>query len=376
MALPLDQVDTSVIDQLVVLKRERAEVASRLERMTAEGSSVSPTVFHRVQADYQSRISALDDRAAPLKDNARSEFVKLRRLLEQVNGERETALQDQEELEFRHRLGEFDDAGYRSQATDVAKRITGLDRDLAAVSAVREQFVGAFESEDELNQAPALLAAAPAPVAAPVAPPIVEEPMAETPVSETPVAEIPMVTMVATDEPPVAAEPIDVAPPAPAKSAPTLVSTGATDAGSTRVLSRAPTPAPPPLGDARAASGPTVILPEAVEAAEAASPGTPTGGTVIVTFGRLVPLDNTGTSEFSVQPFTTIGRTRQNNVQLDSGSVSRRHAQISLTENGYVVRDLGSENGTYVNGDRITEHPLADGDHVQFGALRFSFHGK
>jgi hypothetical protein len=101
----------------------------------------------------------------------------------------------------------------------------------------------------------------------------------------------------------------------------------------------------------------------------------PLGPTMIVSFGRLVALEEGAAAmEFRVQPLTTIGRTRHNDVQVDAPSVSRKHAEIALTENGYVLRDLGSENGTFVNGERIAEHPLIDGDLLHFGGVGFSFH--
>ena len=52
-------------------------------------------------------------------------------------------------------------------------------------------------------------------------------------------------------------------------------------------------------------------------------------------------------------------------------SAAPAHAQITETEGGWLLRDLSSENGTYVNGQRVTERLLADGDRVQFGTSRF-----
>lgn len=52
--------------------------------------------------------------------------------------------------------------------------------------------------------------------------------------------------------------------------------------------------------------------------------------------------------------------------------VSRQHARIGYNGNGYTIEDLGSSNGTWVNGNRLTArqpHPLRSGDHVQLGEL-------
>ena len=62
-----------------------------------------------------------------------------------------------------------------------------------------------------------------------------------------------------------------------------------------------------------------------------------------------------------------IGRGSTAGLVLDADSVSRRHAKIEPTEAGYRLIDHGSTNGTYVNGLRVKEHVLRDGDRVQIG---------
>jgi hypothetical protein len=52
---------------------------------------------------------------------------------------------------------------------------------------------------------------------------------------------------------------------------------------------------------------------------------------------------------------TTIGRIEENNFQISEPSVSSRHCEILLRGNDVVVKDLGSTNGTFINGEKITE---------------------
>jgi DNA-binding response OmpR family regulator len=70
------------------------------------------------------------------------------------------------------------------------------------------------------------------------------------------------------------------------------------------------------------------------------------------------------------EPATTIGRWEDNDVVVDDRWVSRNHARIRREGERYVLEDLGSRNGTLVNGRRITDQTvLADGDRIQVAPL-------
>jgi DNA-binding response OmpR family regulator len=70
------------------------------------------------------------------------------------------------------------------------------------------------------------------------------------------------------------------------------------------------------------------------------------------------------------KPVISIGRWEDNDVVVDDRWVSRHHAQVRREEGGYVIRDLDSKNGTFVNGQRIAvPTPLADGDEIQMTPL-------
>ena len=75
---------------------------------------------------------------------------------------------------------------------------------------------------------------------------------------------------------------------------------------------------------------------------------------------------------------TVIGRGSQADIQVIDEGISRRHAAIQLEGERVVVLDLGSTNGTYLNGERVEKnHGLRDGDKIQVGSttiLKFTFH--
>jgi pSer/pThr/pTyr-binding forkhead associated (FHA) protein len=79
-------------------------------------------------------------------------------------------------------------------------------------------------------------------------------------------------------------------------------------------------------------------------------------------------------SRFMLGPSTTsIGRNPESDIFLDDITVSRRHAEIRRTPAGFVARDVGSLNGTYLNRERIEEATLANGDELQVGKFRMVF---
>jgi pSer/pThr/pTyr-binding forkhead associated (FHA) protein len=62
------------------------------------------------------------------------------------------------------------------------------------------------------------------------------------------------------------------------------------------------------------------------------------------------------------RPLITVGRQLDNDIVLDAPSVSRHHAQLRWRYGRFVIYDLGSQQGTWVNGQMVTEHVLQAGD--------------
>lgn len=68
-----------------------------------------------------------------------------------------------------------------------------------------------------------------------------------------------------------------------------------------------------------------------------------------------------------------IGRSKNNNISFDDKSVSRKHAVINMLEGEYIISDLSSLKGTYVNGKKIAEVTLKPGDVINIGENRMQF---
>ena len=90
-------------------------------------------------------------------------------------------------------------------------------------------------------------------------------------------------------------------------------------------------------------------------------------------FATLVALDGKPPQEYRLGSRTSIGRVKDNEVSIQTPSISRKHAVIALTAEGYVITDLDSGNGTFVNDERVQMSKLQDGDRIRLGDRAFVF---
>lgn len=90
-------------------------------------------------------------------------------------------------------------------------------------------------------------------------------------------------------------------------------------------------------------------------------------------YGYLVPLAKPGVPTVQVSDFLVVGRAASCGLVLADSYASSRHARIERKSGGYVVRDLHSKNGTYLNGSRVTEAILTTYDRLRFGESVYVF---
>lgn len=139
---------------------------------------------------------------------------------------------------------------------------------------------------------------------------------------------------------------------------------------SSTMVFQAPTPLPPLPVDVPDFGTVVLTKEETLAAAEE-----PDFGTVVAPNASLVrqePDGRTGPT-YHLGMLVTIGRTPDNEIAIELPEVSRRHARLAFTEGGYVLQDLNSNNGTYLNGERTVEARLQDGDQIQIGPVLFIF---
>ncbi len=104
-----------------------------------------------------------------------------------------------------------------------------------------------------------------------------------------------------------------------------------------------------------------------VEGLPALEPGT---GMLVVVRGP-----NAGARFLLDRDRTTVGRHPDSDIFLHDVTVSRRHSELLREGRRFAIRDLGSLNGSYVNGARVDEHMLESGDEVQIGRFKLLFLG-
>ena len=92
-----------------------------------------------------------------------------------------------------------------------------------------------------------------------------------------------------------------------------------------------------------------------------------TGARIICVEGDMDPREVTLTENIS------IGRSPSNDIVLKEAKVSRQHAAINFIRGNYVIVDLKSSNGVFVNGQKIEEHVLQSEDEINIGSFRMVY---
>lgn len=312
----LAAIDVSSIEELQRIKAEQDVILDRLEKMEEKKESVSNEVYRRVHVDYETRLKGLDDEAGPLKEQARLQYAELRAVLGTIETAVATAKMDREELQLRHDLGEFDDAAFADHIKEQDAKVKGHQKDLSDAEGIRDRFLSAFHSEEELETGSETL---------PPAPP--EEP-------------------VPADDPETAKfEAIPADPPEnPA----------------------ADDPAPQNLDR-------TTVIP--IPTSEPEAPQQADGSTMILQWPKLLIHSDTGHAEEHtvVGVETVLGCGGDCDIMVEGKKVSAKHAAIALGPTGHIIRDLKSQVGTLVNGVEVSERELANGDTIQLGEVKMTF---
>jgi len=370
----LAAIDVSPLESLMGIKAELETLEARLTAMEERKDSVAAPVFVRVRNDYETRRKSLEAEAAPLKAAAQAQYVKLAALLSRSAADHEAARLDREEIEFRHALGEFDDAEFKRKLSEIDHQLAAKAAAREEALAVRQRFVDAFRSEAELeSKLPPVVVPKPAP---PPPEPVVVAPVVVAPEPEPEPIPVPVVEPEPEPIPRPAAEQttrrlptLDVALKVPQIDVPTLIAKP--------ITANSPPPPSAPPATAGATQIMRAIKPSELAAASAAPAGppalprTPEPAAGSVRSARLVP-QNAEAGKLShtigAKPLT-IGSGESCDIRV--GGASARHAEVRASMAGMTVSDLGG--GVRINGVVIEQHLLRHEDVLEVGPARFTF---
>ena len=398
MATDGSPIDISILEALIELRKQQAQVDQFCQRAEERKDKVEAAVFTRVMADYGKRRGDLEAQAAPLVTRALVEYRKLRASFDAVRATQAAARLDKEEIEFRHALGEVDDPVKDDRLKEPERLIAETTEQLLGLDKQEALFAQALPGVD----LEAALQAAPPEPPKPE-PELTPEPPAASGSSKAAIsgsrraasgtskaasggAKAASHLHVGGAEDPATSGTVQVAIVGP----PMEEAVEFADADQTMLEAAGPASADfawPPVDDGLVSvplsnSGPVVVGKAPTPPTPPPVPAPPSGGveaedrTFIVPEALLLSeADNGQAVNFRLTALTYIGRSEDNQLRLLDPGVSRRHVLVMATPGGYTIRDLGSQNGTYVNGTRVDESPLTDGDRITIGEINLVFRG-
>lgn len=308
----LAAIDLSAIDSLKTLKHEQDVLDERLQAMDGLKTEVATAVYLRVRDDYLKRRRALEEQAMPLKQSGREQYAKLRGLLDKFEADHEAIKLDQQELELRHKLKEFDEKEFQRRIKAIESAVKEKAEARARALELKTRFLEAFHTESELES------------------------------GVVPASEI--------------TNPGGVTRPSAA-----VTDTDVQNAIRTHEVPALRAGDPP---------GKTQVMP-AVDVPDLP----PSSTTTIFRAARLVPQNpEAGKQTFtlSLKP-TNLGADSSNDVRIGGPGVDAKHAQITVSMGGFTLVDLGSKHGTRVNAEKVRERQLRHEDVIQIGAARYIF---
>jgi hypothetical protein len=394
-------IDVSILEALIELRKQQAQVDQFCQRAEERKDKVEPAVYTRVMADYAKRRAELDAKAAPLVTRAMVEYKKLRNTFDMVRGTQASARLDKEEVEFRHALGEVDDPIKADRLKEPERLIAQTTEELAALDKLEALFGQALPGVDLEAALKALPEPEPEPPtkkhdsssslpAAPAAP-VSGSKKAVSGAKATAggsgaAAGASGTKKAASGGHAAAADASDGTVEVAAIQIPPPLEEAVEFADTDQTMLETPGPASadfqwPPVDDGVVpvpinASGPVLVGKPMPPPAPPSRDVEVEDRTFIVPEALLLSeADNGQAVNFRLTALTYIGRSEDNQLRLLDPGVSRRHVLVMATPGGYTIRDLGSQNGTYVNGTRVDESPLADGDRITIGEINLVFRG-
>lgn len=417
----MPNIDLTGIENLRDLKKDQDVLQDRLEKMEAKKDKVSQSVYERVHADYLTQLDELKQRADPLKREVRAEYAKLKDLMSNLSEELSRVQLEKEEMEFRFELGEYEEKDFKKASKDLETSLAERQADMDEAEQLKAKFLEVFDSEEDLESEAETVEdeqpEAPAEVEEAEEEAVEEEAEDQMDEAELPGAELEeeedeieadaeaLKALEGEEEPseepadeveeeashdeleglgvpiddgaldedleelPESVDELDEAPPPVPMAHDETEASEEVGAHTEEISPPMPPPVPPKMGE------PATMKLDKSAFDWSSPPEDEADGTVLISNPKIVSIqDGKEGQVYSLGMGTTsIGRSPENDIHIPEERISRKHAQIAFGPGGYAIYDLNSENGTYVNGNRVREHFLVDGDILLIGTSQFVY---
>lgn len=406
--------DEELIQSTARIKNQRDMILDRIQKMELAHTRVKEAVYQKVKRDYSLQLQTiselLNEKKEALKKEIKDLYIRREKLTMEINRHREIL----EEAEFRHFLGEFTQSQYQEVESFEAKEIEKFETDLAHIAEFVQVHENLFDPEDLGVFTPKKSAEVTKTVAQPQpAPRQTSKEKAQQTHPAT--ASAPKSTMVDEDEVSefealfMDDEEQEAAAPTETPSIQNIIQEASTQKtknyysskteSSVTERKQAPdggiesdekTPLPDKLSSETAKTEADHQAPASIDGDSINEIFDSIKDTALATDSKEIPLEDIhgqaahdyylqvvegelDQKEYTLKENTSIGRASSNDVVLKAPKVSRQHAAINMYNNQFILIDLKSSNGVYVNGAKVDECVLNAGDEVSVGGYKFLF---
>ncbi|MBX7147911.1 FHA domain-containing protein [bacterium] len=370
------------------IKNQRDLITKRLDKMNQAKSRVSKTVFEKVYRDYRLQLDGITKLLHEKKEVLARELESLYVLREKCVLEANRHKEILEEARFRHFLEEFSEEQYKEVESFETKEIERYQADLAQIQSfmrIHEELFDAQElkypSKTEEPQLPELT---PEPTkTVPQAP--VQAPLAKQNTNHTRTVIRENVSDDYLDKTPIPSKNVERDDSIAQKILPEDLHNKSDDYFTSDLPAKPAAPQKEPenifdvLEDMPMSADEVSETVSKVEAENTPLPPreqTSENSTLPASNFKLVFIEADGDldiSEFPMKDNVSIGRSPSNDLVLNAPKVSRQHAAINKYKDQYVIIDLKSSNGIFVNGRKVDEHTLNEGDEITVGGFKMIF---
>lgn len=300
-----------LLEESAKIKEERGVIRERLAKIEESKTQVSETVYHKVKTDYLEQLNNNTNQLLEKKQDIDRELSTLYEAKKKVESNVASRRETIEEIQFRQSLGEYNKGDYHKIADEENEKLGKFEKILSAIKSNIKKYESLFEGEEGLGDEP------PAPEAPPPLPPSVRT----------------------KEIPPSAEEEYDI---------------GKGDGYFGTVTEDVPL-----------SEGTAETTNKEIEAPPAAS--------IAAAKLTIIEGDGKGSEYVLIEEEMTLGRASSNFIVLKEAKVSRQHASLKRQGTDFLISDLHSSNGVFVNDEKIKEHALSNGDIIKIGDFVMKF---